>query len=40
MLLQQLVNGLTLGTTYALIALGYTMVYGFIQLIYFAHGEV
>jgi branched-chain amino acid transport system permease protein len=40
MLLQQLVNGLTLGTTYALIALGYTMVYGIIQLINFAHGEV
>lgn len=40
MFLQQLVNGLTLGTTYALIALGYTMVYGIIQLINFAHGEV
>lgn len=40
MYLQQLVNGLTLGTTYALIALGYTMVYGIIQLINFAHGEV
>jgi branched-chain amino acid transport system permease protein len=40
MLLQQLVNGLTLGTTYALIALGYTMVYGIIQLINFTHGEV
>lgn len=37
---QQLVNGLTLGSTYALIALGYTMVYGIIQLINFAHGEV
>jgi len=37
---QQLVNGVTLGTTYALIALGYTMVYGIIQLINFAHGEV
>lgn len=37
---QQLVNGLTLGVTYALIALGYTMVYGIIQLINFAHGEV
>ena len=33
MLWQQLVNGLTLGSTYALIALGYTMVYGIIQLI-------
>jgi len=37
--LQQLVNGLTLGGVYALIALGYTMVYGIIQLINFAHGE-
>ena len=38
--LQQLANGLTLGSIYALIALGYTMVYGVIQLINFAHGEV
>jgi branched-chain amino acid transport system permease protein len=38
--LQQLVNGLVLGATYALIALGYTMVYGIIQLINFAHGEI
>ncbi len=37
---QQLINGLTLGFTYALIALGYTMVYGIIQLINFAHGEI
>jgi branched-chain amino acid transport system permease protein len=37
--IQQLVNGLTLGGLYALIALGYTMVYGVIQLINFAHGE-
>jgi branched-chain amino acid transport system permease protein len=37
---QQLLNGLTLGSTYALIALGYTMVYGIIQLINFAHGEI
>ena len=37
--LQQAVNGLTLGGIYALIALGYTMVYGIIQLINFAHGE-
>ena len=36
---QQLINGLTLGGIYALIALGYTMVYGIIQLINFAHGE-
>ncbi|MDP3043958.1 MAG: branched-chain amino acid ABC transporter permease, partial [Bacillota bacterium] len=40
MVLQQLLNGLTLGSTYALIALGYTMVYGIIQLINFAHGDV
>jgi len=38
--LQQLVNGLTLGAVYAMVALGYTMVYGIIQLINFAHGEV
>jgi len=37
---QQLLNGLTLGAIYALIALGYTMVYGVIQLINFAHGEI
>ncbi|MEQ8200311.1 MAG: branched-chain amino acid ABC transporter permease [Syntrophomonadaceae bacterium] len=40
MFLEQLLNGLTLGSSYALIALGYTMVYGIIQLINFAHGEV
>lgn len=38
--LQQLLNGLTIGMVYALIALGYTMVYGVIQLINFAHGDV
>jgi len=38
--LQQLVNGLTLGSVYALVALGYTMVYGIIELINFAHGEI
>jgi len=38
--LQQLVNGVTLGSIYALIAVGYTMVYGVIQLINFAHGEI
>ena len=37
---QQLVNGLSLGGIYALIALGYTMVYGIIELINFAHGDV
>lgn len=39
-LLQQIINGLTLGAVYAVVALGYTMVYGIIQLINFAHGEV
>jgi branched-chain amino acid transport system permease protein len=39
-LLQQLINGLSLGAIYALIALGYTMVYGILKLINFAHGEV
>ncbi len=39
-LLQQLINGLSLGSIYALIALGYTMVYGIINLINFAHGDV
>ncbi len=38
--LQQVLNGLTIGAVYALIALGYTMVYGIIQLINFAHGEI
>ncbi|MEW6541787.1 MAG: branched-chain amino acid ABC transporter permease [Bacillota bacterium] len=38
--LQQLLNGITLGSVYALIALGYTMVYGIIKLINFAHGDV
>jgi branched-chain amino acid transport system permease protein len=40
MFLQQLINGLTVGSVYALIALGYTMVYGIIELINFAHGEI
>lgn len=40
MFLQQLINGIALGSTYALIALGYTMVYGIIALINFAHGEI
>src|SRR3972149_2872919 len=40
MLLQQLINGLPLGAVYALIALGYTMVYGILELINFAHGEI
>ena len=37
---QQLINGLTIGSTYALIAIGYTMVYGIIGMISFAHGEI
>jgi branched-chain amino acid transport system permease protein len=40
MILQQLINGLTIGAVYALIATGYTMVYGIIELINFAHGEI
>ena len=37
---QVLIDGLTLGTVYAVIALGYTMVYGILELINFAHGEI
>jgi branched-chain amino acid transport system permease protein len=40
MFLQQLINGVSLGSIYALIALGYTMVYGIVMLINFAHGDV
>mgnify|MGYP000877348550 FL=1 len=39
-LVAQLINGIALGSTYALIALGYTMVYGIIRLINFAHGDI
>lgn len=39
-LIQQLINGVSLGSIYALIALGYTMVYGIIKLINFAHGDI
>ena len=39
-LVQQLINGISLGSIYALIALGYTMIYGIIKLINFAHGDV
>lgn len=39
-ILQQLVNGISLGSVYALLALGYTMVYGIVNLINFAHGDV
>ena len=38
--LQQLINGLSLGAIYALIALGYTMIYGVLRFINFAHGDV
>ena len=37
---QQIVNGISLGSIYALIALGYTMIYGIIKLINFAHGDI
>lgn len=37
---QQLINGLVLGSIYALVALGYTMVYGILGLINFAHGDI
>ncbi len=37
---QQLINGLTLGAIYGLIAIGYTLVYGIIGMINFAHGEI
>lgn len=40
MLLQQLVNGVMLGSTYSLIAIGYTLVFGVLQLVHLAHGEV
>lgn len=39
-LLQQIINGVVLGSVYALVALGYTMVYGILKLINFAHGDV
>jgi branched-chain amino acid transport system permease protein len=40
MFYQQLINGLMLGASYALIAIGYTMIFGVLKLLYFAHGEV
>lgn len=40
MFFQQIVNGITLGSVYALVALGYTMVYGVLEFINFAHGEI
>ena len=39
-LLQHLINGISLGSIYALIALGYTLVYGILRLINFAHGDL
>jgi branched-chain amino acid transport system permease protein len=40
LLLQHLTNGISLGSLYALIAIGYTMVYGILRLINFAHGDI
>src|SRR5215475_4398658 len=40
MIFQQLINGLMLGASYALIAIGYTLIFGVLRLLYFAHGEV
>ena len=40
MLLQQLANGVMLGSTYALVAIGYTLVFGVLRLLHLAHGEV
>ena len=40
MIYQQLINGLMLGASYALIAIGYTLIFGVLRLLYFAHGEV
>ena len=38
--IQQLVNGLMLGSTYSLVAIGYTLIFGTLKLLHFAHGEV
>ncbi len=40
MLYQQLINGLMLGASYSLVAIGYTLIFGVLNLLYFAHGEV
>ena len=40
MLAQQLINGLMLGASYALVAIGYTIIFGVLRLLHFAHGEV
>jgi len=40
LIIEQIINGLTIGAIYALIALGYTLVYGILLMINFAHGEI
>ena len=40
MIYQQLINGLMLGASYALVAIGYTLIFGVLKLLYFAHGEM
>jgi branched-subunit amino acid ABC-type transport system permease component len=40
MIYQQVINGLMLGASYALVAIGYTLIFGVLGLLYFAHGEV
>jgi len=40
MIFQQLINGLMLGATYSLVAIGYTLIFGVLGLLHFAHGEV
>ncbi len=40
MIVQQIVNGLTIGCTYGLVALGYSLIFGVLGLINFAHGEI
>src|SRR5215475_574428 len=40
MFYQQVINGLMLGASYALVAIGYTLIFGVLGLLYFAHGEV
>ena len=40
MLIQQIVNGVMLGSTYSLVAIGYTLVFGVLHLVHLAHGEV
>ena len=40
MIYQQLINGLMLGASYALVAIGYTLIFGVLNLLYFAHGEI